>query len=91
MFNFKETQHAFINTLVRGDISSLTWVESPYQFWSFHPKRQPSQHLCAVYYAPLNFRDVMIATGRLSVDAIPGMTSVMSCFVIQILEDSISR
>jgi fatty acid synthase len=24
---YKEVEHAFINTLVRGDVSSLTWVE----------------------------------------------------------------
>lgn len=28
--------------------------------------------LCTVYYAPLNFRDIMLATGKLPPDALPG-------------------
>lgn len=28
--------------------------------------------LCQVYYAPLNFRDIMLATGKLPPDALPG-------------------
>ena len=31
-----------------------------------------ASQLCDVYYAPLNFRDLMLATGKLSVDALPG-------------------
>ena len=31
-----------------------------------------ASELCDVYYAPLNFRDIMLATGKLSVDALPG-------------------
>lgn len=33
MHQHKEVEHAFINTLVRGDVSSLTWFESPNQFF----------------------------------------------------------
>ena len=28
--------------------------------------------MCHVHYASLNFRDVMLATGKLSIDAVPG-------------------
>lgn len=28
--------------------------------------------LCHVYYAPLNFRDIMLASGKLPPDALPG-------------------
>ena len=31
-----------------------------------------STELCDVHYASLNFRDIMLATGKLSIDAIPG-------------------
>ena len=34
-------------------------------------KNGPAE-LMSVYYSSLNFRDVMLATGRLSADAIPG-------------------
>lgn len=32
----------------------------------------PNKELCHVYYAPLNFRDIMLATGKLPPDALPG-------------------
>lgn len=64
-----------MNTLVRGDLSSLAWVESLNKFWDYLPTRTETQELCAVYYAALNFRDIMLATGRLPPDAIPGKIS----------------
>lgn len=72
MHLYKEVNHAFINTLVRGDVSSLTWFESPNQFFEDSVKTDPSLQLCHVYYSAINFRDVMLAYGRLPPDAIPG-------------------
>ncbi|CAG0916724.1 unnamed protein product [Notodromas monacha] len=67
--------HAFLNAAVRGDLSSLTWVESP--VGSVTPK--PTELLCDVYYAPLNFRDIMLATGKLPPDALPGNLATQEC------------
>lgn len=39
----KEVEHAFINTLLRGDVSSLTWIESPNQFFEASEKRPNTQ------------------------------------------------
>ncbi|XP_070068712.1 fatty acid synthase isoform X2 [Drosophila takahashii] len=67
-------EQAYVNTLVKGDLSSLRWIESP--------RTSPSQsHLepCTVYYAPLNFRDVMLASGKLGVDALPGDLAYQDC------------
>jgi len=66
------TDTAFVNVLTRGDLSSIQWIESPLKFFESvdHPQRQ----LCRVHYASLNFRDIMIATGKLPPDAIPGTT-----------------
>ncbi|XP_017099797.2 fatty acid synthase [Drosophila bipectinata] len=67
-------EHAYVNTLVKGDLSSLRWIESP--------RTNPNQsHLepCTVYYAPLNFRDVMLASGKLGVDALPGDLAYQDC------------
>jgi fatty acid synthase len=61
---YKEVEHAFINTLVRGDVSSLTWVESPNQYFETSPNRPSDLELCSVYYSAVNFRDVMLAYGR---------------------------
>ncbi|KAH8298247.1 hypothetical protein KR018_011847 [Drosophila ironensis] len=67
-------EEAYVNTLVKGDLSSLRWIESP--------RTNPIQsHLepCTVYYAPLNFRDVMLASGKLGVDALPGDLAHQDC------------
>lgn len=61
---------AFVNVLTRGDLSSLSWVESPLRYYS---NDAPQRDLCSVHYASLNFRDVMLASGRLPPDAIPGL------------------
>ena len=74
-------EHAFINTLVRGDVSSLTWVESPNQYFDFVQDRPACLQLCSVYYAAVNFRDVMLAYGRLPPDAIPGQFADRECLL----------
>ncbi|XP_017047341.1 fatty acid synthase [Drosophila ficusphila] len=67
-------EQAYVNTLIKGDLSSLRWIESP--------RLNPSQAIlepCTVYYAPLNFRDVMLASGKLGVDALPGDLAYQDC------------
>lgn len=64
-------EHAYVNTLTRGDLSSLRWIESPLRF--------ARDELCRVYYAPLNFRDIMLATGKLPPDALPGNLAGQVC------------
>lgn len=66
-----QVEHAYVNTLTRGDLSSLRWIESPLRYARDVP--QPARtDLCRVYCAPLNFRDIMLATGKLPPDALPG-------------------
>uniref|UniRef100_A0A0K0ESV2 Fatty acid synthase n=1 Tax=Strongyloides stercoralis TaxID=6248 RepID=A0A0K0ESV2_STRER len=78
---YKECEHAFINTLVRGDVSSLKWFESPNQFFDCVPNKSDNLKLCSIYYAALNFRDVMLAYGRLPPDAIPGNFADRECLL----------
>ncbi|VDK43768.1 unnamed protein product [Cylicostephanus goldi] len=78
---FKDCQHAFINTLTRGDVSSLTWFESPNQYFDVIEGKRSTHELCSVYYAPINFRDVMLAYGRLPPDAIPGNFADRECLL----------
>ena len=66
------TEHAYINTLARGDLSSLRFVESSNKYYHQMDKLGSDIKLVHVYYAPLNFRDIMLAAGRLPPDAIPG-------------------
>ncbi|XP_013396069.1 fatty acid synthase [Lingula anatina] len=76
---YAEVEHAFVNVLTRGDLSSLRWIESPLKY--FDPDQNPSRELCSVYYAALNFRDVMLATGKLPPDAIPGFLDSQECLL----------
>jgi len=72
-----DVEHAYINTMMRGDLSSLRWIESPLKY--FLPKHKPTAELCTVHYAPLNFRDIMLATGKLPPDALPGNLAMQDC------------
>ncbi|XP_030748839.1 fatty acid synthase-like [Sitophilus oryzae] len=67
--NSIEAKHCYLNSLVRGDLSSLKWIEG--QFSSNDIKLEgPDEEIISVYYASLNFRDVMTATGKINVDTV---------------------
>ncbi|KAK9406948.1 fatty acid synthase [Crotalus adamanteus] len=72
------TEYAFVNVLTRGDLSSLRWISSPLQHFS---TSSPNVQLCKIHYASLNFRDIMLATGKLSPDAIPGNWTLQQCML----------
>ncbi|XP_003423914.1 fatty acid synthase [Nasonia vitripennis] len=72
-------EHAYINALVRGDLSSLRWIEGPLSY--YQPEKFPGKEFCSVYYAPLNFRDIMLATGKLNADALPGDLASQDCIL----------
>lgn len=55
--------HCYGNVLQRGDLSTLSWLEGPIDARREHDVVQ-------VQYASINFRDVMLATGRLSAEVI---------------------
>ncbi|XP_028643680.1 fatty acid synthase [Grammomys surdaster] len=74
----EQTAHAFVNVLTRGDLASIRWVSSPLKHTQ--PVSSGAQ-LCTVYYASLNFRDIMLATGKLSPDAIPGKWASRDCML----------
>ncbi|XP_055874982.1 fatty acid synthase-like [Biomphalaria glabrata] len=74
----KPTEYAYVNVLTRGDLSSLKWIESPLKF--FQPNDEDTE-LCSVYYTSLNFRDVMLASGKLPPDAIPGDMASQDCIL----------
>ena len=69
----KLTEYAHVSLKSKGNLSSLTWVESPLQYERDHDV--DDRNLYRVLYSSLNFRDVMLATGKLPVDAIPGNIS----------------
>lgn len=73
-----QVEHAYINTLTRGDLSSLRWIEGPL---TYYKGGDSNSELCHVYYAPLNFRDIMLATGKLPPDALPGDLAGQDCIL----------
>lgn len=75
-----QLEHAYVNALTRGDLSSLRWIESPLR-WARELPRPEGTDLCRVYYAPLNFRDIMLATGKLPPDALPGNLAGQECIL----------
>ncbi|EDW12340.1 fatty acid synthase [Drosophila mojavensis] len=68
-------EQAYVNTLIKGDLSSLKWIESPRSTNVDLEKWEP----CTVYFAPLNFRDIMLASGKLGVDALPADLAHQDC------------
>ena len=64
---------AYLKCYKVGDLSSLSWCQ-------LNPPFIKSYDIALnVYYSALNFRDIMIATGRLPVDALPGVEPNDNC------------
>ncbi|XP_055692304.1 fatty acid synthase-like [Lutzomyia longipalpis] len=57
-------EHAFVNNLIRGNLSSFKWIEGSLNYNRPH---SDSDEVCSVYYATLNFRDIMLSIGKLDV------------------------
>ncbi|KAM4525063.1 fatty acid synthase isoform 2-T2 [Odontesthes bonariensis] len=72
------TEAAYVNVLTRGDLASLRWIASPLRHFV---SNNPNVQLCHVYYSSLNFRDIMLATGKLPPDAIPGDLALQQCML----------
>lgn len=75
-----QVEHAYVNALTKGDLSSFSWIQSPLSRQLPDPKDDRIE-LCSVYYAPINFRDVMLSSGKLAVDALPGDLATQDCIL----------
>lgn len=54
------SDYCYGNVLQRGDLSTLCWMQGP---------KQPNKpDLVNIQYSSINFRDVMLATGRLAIE-----------------------
>ena len=69
--------HAYADVMKKGNLSSLTWLESPLKHL-FDNNTHKELDVCAVHYSSINFRDVMVATGRLPVQALPGRVATLT-------------
>lgn len=54
--------HSYVNALIKSDLSSIKWISGPFNY------SLPKKELVNIQFAALNFRDVMLATGKLSAD-----------------------
>ncbi|XP_041971751.1 fatty acid synthase-like isoform X2 [Aricia agestis] len=63
-----DAYHGFVNTTTIGDLSALKWLEGPIRPDTVFDKK--GQTLISIYCSALNFRDVMTAIGRVTVDAV---------------------
>lgn len=68
---------AYVNNAARGDLSSFTWYEAPFKYLN----EEQRKNLVTISYSALNFRDIMLATGRLPLDAIPVRLAMCDCLL----------
>ncbi|XP_046964445.1 fatty acid synthase-like [Vanessa cardui] len=72
-----QAHHALVNTMTIGDLSSLSWLEGPISVNSALKNRD--NVLIHVYFAALNFRDVITAMGHMSIDAVASGRLAQEC------------
>ena len=70
-------QGAYVNNAIRGDLSSFAWFEAPFKYLEGSER----ENLVRVAYSALNFRDIMLASGRLPLDAIPLRLAQSDCLL----------
>lgn len=61
--------------MVRGDLNSLAWLEGPLKP-TFN-----DENLVKVIYSPINFRDIMLTTGKLAVEVIAKTRQLQECVI----------
>lgn len=60
----RPVRHAYANTLIKGDLPSISWIQGPSNYSNSIDRR--TMEMCTVYYAPINLHDVMLSTGQLA-------------------------
>ncbi|XP_072763442.1 fatty acid synthase-like [Anoplolepis gracilipes] len=56
----KYVQSAYVSQMIQGDLSTLCWVEGRISFVNSN-----EEDLIRIVYAPINFKDIMTASGKL--------------------------
>nr|QNL15122.1 fatty acid synthase 2 [Meteorus pulchricornis] len=67
--------HAWANQLVRGDLSSFQWFEGPIKPGFSHPD------LVRIVYSAINFRDIMLASGKLATEIVAKTRAQEECIL----------
>ncbi|RLU25189.1 hypothetical protein DMN91_003281 [Ooceraea biroi] len=71
----KPVHHAFVNQLIRGDLSSFRWLQGAFTPDYHH------QDLVHIIYTSINFKDVMTATGKVNMDSFASRGRLEECFI----------
>ncbi|XP_053598737.1 fatty acid synthase [Microplitis demolitor] len=71
----RPVNHAWANQIVRGDMSSFRWLEGPIQPGFSHPD------LVDVVYSAVNFRDIMVASGKLAAEVVAKNRFLEECCI----------
>ncbi|XP_072140156.1 fatty acid synthase-like [Dermacentor andersoni] len=66
------TQFAYLNVQTPGDLASLQWYESSLGYLSPCDKLDSEELFVDVYCASINFRDAMLASGKVNMDTSRG-------------------
>ncbi|XP_053201038.1 fatty acid synthase-like [Panonychus citri] len=66
-----ETMSCYADIKTKGDLSSLRWFQSHHSNWTHIPKDKliGDPENIIIYYGSLNFRDVLIVTGRITLQS----------------------
>nr|CAD7440129.1 unnamed protein product [Timema bartmani] len=67
-------KQAYVNIMTPGDLSTLRWVQGPDLKYS-----KEAGTLVHISCSALNFRDVMLATGRIQIDTVASDSSNKDC------------
>ncbi|KAJ8019038.1 Fatty acid synthase [Holothuria leucospilota] len=70
---FTTPKNAYVDVLTPGDLSSLQWIQSP--------SNPESGEKYTVHYSSLNFRDVMLAAGKLPLGSLPEDLAHRDCLI----------
>ncbi|XP_071628686.1 fatty acid synthase-like isoform X1 [Temnothorax longispinosus] len=70
----KLVQRAYVTQMVQGDMSTLCWAQS-------RISRINHENVVNVIYTSINFRDIMVATGRLNAETIAPFERGNDCFI----------
>ncbi|XP_054157438.1 fatty acid synthase-like [Oppia nitens] len=83
------SEHCFINLRNKGDLSSFEWYECQHRLWPINGSDR--QKLVHIYYSALNFKDIMLATGRLVTESPTGETECLIGFEFTGRDEKMNR
>ncbi|CAG2120446.1 unnamed protein product, partial [Medioppia subpectinata] len=84
-----DSEHCFLNLRNRGDLSSFEWFQSQHKQWPLN--RRVGEKLVHIYYSALNFKDIMLATGRLQSESPTGETECLIGFEFAGRDENMNR